>query len=80
MCDAGIDDGDVLVVDRSLTARSGDIAVCFIDNAFTVKRLRFAEGVCYLVPANPRFPTVRVEEGQEFRVWGVVTYVIKNVR
>lgn len=80
MRDAGIHDGDVLVVDRSLTARSGDVAVCYLDGEFTVKRLRLLDDGCLLLPANADFPAIRVPESADFRVWGVVTYVIKDVR
>jgi DNA polymerase V len=80
MQDAGIQNGDVLVVDRSLTPNNGDIIVAYLNGEFTVKRLRFAEGTCMLLPANQDFPQIRICEGDDFRVWGVVTFVIKNVR
>lgn len=80
MQDAGIQNGDVLVVDRALTADNGDIIVAFLNAEFTVKRLRFAEGACLLLPANQDYPQIQVCESDDFRVWGVVTFVIKNVR
>ena len=80
MQDAGIQNGDVLVVDRSLTADNGDIVVAYLNGEFTVKRLRFAEETCFLLPANQDYPQTRINEGDDFRVWGVVTFVIKNVR
>jgi DNA polymerase V len=80
MQDAGIHNGDVLVVDRSLTADNGDIIVAFLNGEFTVKRLRFTGETCLLLPANQDFPQIRINEGDDFRVWGVVTFVIKNVR
>ncbi len=80
MQDAGIQDGDVLVVDRSLTARNDDIAVAYLNGEFTVKRLRFAGNTCLLLPANHDYPEIPIGENDDFRVWGVVTYVIKNVR
>lgn len=80
MQDAGIHNGDVLVVDRSLTADNGDIIVAFLNGEFTVKRLQFSGETCLLLPANQDFPQIRINEGDDFRAWGVVTYVIKNVR
>lgn len=80
MQDAGIQNGDVLVVDRSLTAQNGDVIVAHLNGEFTVKRLLFEENACILAPANQDYPQIRIEENDDFRVWGVVTYVIKNVR
>ncbi|MBN8681574.1 MAG: translesion error-prone DNA polymerase V autoproteolytic subunit [Chitinophagales bacterium] len=80
MQEAGIQSGDVLVVDRSLTAFSNDIVVAFLNGEFTVKRLQLGADTCVLLPANRQYPELRVQEGDDFRIWGVVTYVIKNVR
>ena len=80
MIDAGVDEGDILVIDRSLTAKDGDMAVCFVDGEFTLKYLRIREGELTLVPANPNYPQIHISEGVEFRMWGVVTYIIKKVR
>lgn len=80
MQDADIRDGDVLVVDRSLPAPDGCIVVAYLNGEFTVKRLRFTREGCFLVPANRDFPKIEVGEEDDFRIWGVVTFVIKNVR
>ena len=79
MKDAGISDGDVLVIDRSKTAKHGVIALCILDGEFTVKRLSIQGSTISLVPANAHFPHIQIQEGQEFSVWGVVTYVIHKV-
>ena len=79
MIDAGVDEGDVLVIDRSLDPRDGDMAVCFINGEFTLKYLRFRQCV-ELVPANERYPSIVVQEGDDFKIWGVVSYVIKKIR
>jgi len=63
-----------LLVDRSIEARHGNIVLAVLNNEFTVKRLHKRGGVIKLVPENPRFPTITVKEGEEFDVWGVVTY------
>ena len=80
MIDAGVDEGDILVIDRSLTAKDGDMAVCFVDGEFTLKYLRIKDGELTLVPANPNYPEIPITEGIQFRMWGVVTYIIKKVR
>ncbi len=74
MIDIGIYEGDALLVDRSIEARHGNIVLAVLNNEFTVKRLHKRGGVIKLVPENPRFPTITVKEGEEFDVWGVVTY------
>lgn len=82
MIDAGVEEGDILVIDRSLEPRDGDMAVCFIDGEFTLKYLRFkpdGQGLT-LVPANSSYPEIEVSESNEFTMWGVVTYVIKRIR
>ena len=80
MMDAGVEEGDILVIDKSLDAQDGDMAVCFVDGEFTLKHLRMHEGGISLVPANEKYPVIEVREGMDFKMWGVVTYVIKKVR
>ena len=89
MIDAGVNEGDILVIDKSLEPRDGDMAVCFIDGEFTLKHIRFENETAKdgsrfsqirLVPANDRSPVIEVSEGSDFIMWGVVTYVIKKVR
>ena len=80
MIDAGVDEGDILVIDKSLEPQEGDMAVCFVDGEFTLKYLRFHQGGLTLQPANDRYPSIEVGEDADFKVWGIVTYVIKNVR
>jgi DNA polymerase V len=68
-----IQDGDLLVVDKSRTPKTGDVVIAFLDGAFTVKRLRCTEKGIWLLPENKTFPEIRIEDGQEFCIWGVVT-------
>ncbi|MCW1953750.1 MAG: translesion error-prone DNA polymerase V autoproteolytic subunit [Flavobacteriia bacterium] len=77
MIGAGLDDGDLLVIDRSLEPKDGKIAVCYIDGEFTVKRLKIQEGKLYLMPENNKYKPIEVHEDNTLLVWGVVTYVIK---
>lgn len=79
MVDAGINEGDLLIIDRSLTPHDGSIAVCFIDGDFTVKRLSVREEGIFLTPANADFPEMAVPEDSNFQVWGVVSHIIKKV-
>ena len=78
MQDDGIADGDLLVVDKSLEAYDGCVAVCFLDGEFTLKRLRMGQGKIVLVPANKRYKPIEIGQS-DFTVWGVVTYAIKKV-
>ena len=80
MIDDGVEEGDILVIDKALEARDGDMAVCFVDGEFTLKRLKFNDDGLSLVPANPKYPVIEVTEGVDFMMWGVVTYIIKKIR
>jgi DNA polymerase V len=78
MTDIGIDDGDILIVDRSLPYKDNCIAVCYLNQEFTVKRLLIDKGTCWLIAENGKYPPIEVnEERDEFVLWGVVTSVIK---
>ena len=79
MIDAGINDKDVLVVDRSLDPQNNKIAICFIDGEFTVKRIQVEKDCLYLMPENKKFAPIKVTEENELIIWGIVTYVIKAV-
>jgi DNA polymerase V len=79
MINASIHEGDILVVDRSLEAREGAIVIAVLDGELTVKRLRRHQGHVELVPENDRYPVIRVQPDQEFRLWGVVTTVVHSV-
>lgn len=78
MQDMGINDGDLLVVDKSLEPSDGKVAVCYIDGEFTLKEIKIEKDCCWLIPANEKFAPIRVTEDNEFMVWGVVTYAIKS--
>jgi DNA polymerase V len=78
MKDAGILDGDILVIDKSLEPQDGDTAVCFIDGEFTLKYIKIEPDAVYLVPANSKFQPIKVTSENNFCIWGVVTYSIKR--
>ena len=79
MLDAGISDGDLLVIDRSLSPSNNKIAVCFIDGEFTIKRIQKEVDCCWLMPANEKYKPIKVTNENDFLVWGIVTHVIKKV-
>ena len=79
MIGAGLEDGDLLVIDRSKNPENGKIAVCLIDGDFTVKRIKKEEGDFYLMPENSKYKPIKLREENELIVWGVVEYVIKKV-
>ncbi|HJN53948.1 MAG TPA: translesion error-prone DNA polymerase V autoproteolytic subunit [Flavobacteriaceae bacterium] len=79
MVGAGLDDNDLLVIDRSLEPSNNKIAVCLIDGDFTVKRLRVEKGKIYLQPENPNYKLIEITADNQFVIWGIVTNVIKKV-
>lgn len=80
MINAGICSGDLLVVDRSIEPKNGQIVVAVVNGEFTVKRLKIGALGCFLVPENNKYPTLKVDGEDECRIWGVVTYVIHKTR
>ncbi|MBN2664140.1 MAG: translesion error-prone DNA polymerase V autoproteolytic subunit [Bacteroidales bacterium] len=78
MKDLGIDDGDLLIIDKSIEPQTGKIAVCFIDGEFTLKTIQFEANLCWLVPANEKYKPIKVTPDNEFIVWGIVKHVIKS--
>ncbi len=79
MIDAGINDKDVLIVDRSIEPQNNKIAICFIDGEFTVKRIKLEKDCLYLMPENSNYTPIKVTEENELIIWGIVTYVIKKM-
>ena len=77
--DADMDEGDILVIDKSLEPTNGKIAVCFVDGEFTVKKIKIERDCVWLIPYNKKFTPIRVTEDNNFMVWGIVTYIIKQV-
>ena len=74
-----INDGDLLVIDKSITASDGKIAICYIDGEFTVKRIKTDTEGIWVMPTNERFKPILVTESNDLRIWGVVTFVLKKV-
>jgi DNA polymerase V len=78
MTEAGIFDGDILVVDRAIKPRNTHIVVAIVDGEFTVKQLYQRAGRMKLKAANPTYPDITPKDGQIIEVWGVVTATIKQ--
>lgn len=80
MKESGIDDGDLLIIDKSLEPGEGDIVVAFIDGDFTLKRIHLDQthNCLMLIPSNPDYHPIKVTEENHFIIWGVVTYNIKR--
>ncbi|MCZ2222779.1 MAG: translesion error-prone DNA polymerase V autoproteolytic subunit [Chitinophagales bacterium] len=74
----GIDNGDLLIIDKSIEPTNGKIAVCFIDGEFTAKRIKITKNEIWLIPENENYQPIRVTEENNFLIWGIVTHVIKN--
>lgn len=79
MVNAGINDGDLLIVDRAIKASHGAIVLACLDGEFTVKRLQ-ERPFPALLPANPDFPPITLLEGQELEIFGVVTFVLHKTK
>lgn len=82
MVDAGMDEGDIIIVDRSVDAYNNCKAVCYIDGEYTVKRVEIGEKCARLMPANENNSTykpIEVTHENDFIIWGVVTWVIKKM-
>lgn len=81
MRDAGIYEGDIVVIDKSLQAKNGDTVVAVINGDYTLKKLVMAKGKApKLVPANNDFNELEMSGNDEMSVWGVVTFVIRSTR
>jgi len=80
MSGENIEEGDLLVIDRSIEPSDGDLAVCCLDGEFTLKRIRLETNRIWLIPANENFDPILVTPDNRFQVWGVVTYTIRRVR
>ena len=79
MTGAGIHDGDLLIVDRSIEAAHDKIVIAALDGELTVKRLQRTKGKVFLAPENPDYPVFDITEREYVYVWGVVTYVIHKL-
>ena len=80
MVRVGIHHGDILIVDRSLNARDGDVIIALLYGEFTVKEISIVDGSLFIVPRNPQYSSVKITSEMGFEVWGVVTSSIRRHR
>ena len=78
MKNAGIFDGDLLIIDKSLEPQGGKIAICQIDGDFTVKRIKKENDVVWLIAENEDYKPIKVTEENELMIWGIVIHSIKT--
>jgi len=76
MIDAGIHDGDILIVDRSLKPANKKVVIAVVNGELTVRRIRVTKGTVVLISENKDYTPLQVDEEMNFEVWGVVTNVI----
>ena len=69
---------DLLVIDRSMEWTDNKIALCYVENEFTLKRIKIENGKCFLIPSNSDFPIIEVNDYNDVIIWGIVTYSIKK--
>jgi DNA polymerase V len=79
MINAGINDGDILIVDRSLEPKDGKIVIGIINGEFTVKRIFKKGKKFFLQPENEKFKAIEINEDMDFKIWGVVAYTIHKL-
>jgi len=77
MKNVGINDGDLLVIDKSLEPKNNRIAICQIDGEFTVKRIKIEDNVVWLIAENEDFKPIKVTKENDFMIWGIVINSIK---
>ena len=78
MKNAGINDGDLLIIDKSLEPQNNKIAVCQIDGEFTVKRIKIEKDIVWLIAENEDYAPIKVTPENDFMIWGIVTNAIKT--
>ena len=76
MKDAGIESGDVMIVDRSLEPKNRSIVLAVINGEFTVKRVNLSDNELYLMPENNSFTPIKITLEMDFQIWGIVTFII----
>lgn len=77
MIDAGIHDGDLLIIDKSLEPKNNKIAICYIDGEFTVKRIKIEKDTVWLIAENKDYKPIKVTKDNDLIIWGLVINVIK---
>ncbi len=79
MVDAGIYEGDVVIVDRSLNPQNGKIVIAVVDGEMLIRRYEKTLNSLRLIPETPKLSPIEVSEFSDFKIWGVVVYIIRTV-
>lgn len=79
MSGIGINEGDIVVVDKSLEPENNKIAVCYVDGEFTIKRIKIQGTKLFLIAENAKYQPIEITEDNDFIIWGIVTYIIKKI-
>ena len=80
MINIGIHHGDLIIIDKSLTPSNGDIIIAVLDSEFLIKQFYHTNNQVQLVPHNSKYPTIIIDKGSDFQVWGVVIHSIRSYR
>jgi len=80
MIDASINDGDIVIIDRSMQAKIGDIVLASVDGNFTIKTLSKYKLKPRLLPANEKYKPIEINEDTQFELWGVVTGAVRKFK
>jgi DNA polymerase V len=75
-----IGEGDIAVIDKSLRPQHKDLVVCAIDGEFNAKILHISKAGIKLMSANPDFKPIIIQELNDFKIWGVITFIIQNIK
>jgi DNA polymerase V len=73
-----VDDGDLLVIDKSPERRNDSLAICFFNRKFTLKRIKRVDDRLWLMPANPDFEPIEVKPGDELTICEIVSWIVKK--
>jgi DNA polymerase V len=79
MVNAGIYDGDIVIVDRSIKPLNGKIVIAVIDGEMLIRRYEKTINSLRLIPETPKLSPIEINEFNDFKIWGVVIYIIRNV-
>ncbi len=80
MINIGIHSGDIIIIDKSLSATNGDIIVAILNGEFLIKELSYINGKPILIPHNSSYSTIHIDKNMEFQVWGVVVHSIRSFK
>ena len=80
MTDDGIEDGNLLIIDKSIIPYDQCLAACYINGGFTLKRVKVEDENAWLMPSNPAYPPIKLSEEDNFLIWGIVISNIKQFR